>query len=232
MMTNFNPFLRSLPLSSLHSPHPQPNDLAHAIKASSLLDFERLAELWMTEGIPFAFRSSPDLYQIVRKWLSLRLAIGTKDITLIGSGRFGYKLSDRPDFGRPFSNRSDLDLTIVSMPLYSKLEREATQWIQDFSSATIKPSHEKERKYWNQNKIGIPRQLFRGFIHYNIVPAIARYPNFHELGHSLYLLQNKLAITNGGIQITGATARVYKNWDSFTKQSRLNLTAIASSLKV
>ena len=51
-----------------------------------------LARLWLSEGIPFAFRQNPALYELIRAWIASRLGIDPKDVTLIGSARLGQSL--------------------------------------------------------------------------------------------------------------------------------------------
>ena len=82
-----------------------------------------LARLWHSEGIPFAFRQNPALYELIRAWIASRLGIDPKDVTLIGSARLGQSLFGNP-FGSPFSIDSDLDFTIVSSTLFEKLVSE------------------------------------------------------------------------------------------------------------
>jgi len=52
------------------------------------------------------------LYGTVREWLAGRLLVSQEKITMVVSGRIGFSLSEKTDFGRPFSNESDLDLRL------------------------------------------------------------------------------------------------------------------------
>jgi hypothetical protein len=100
-----------------------------------------LARLWLSEGIPFAFRKSPALYELVRVWLASRLGIDPKDITLIGSARLGHSLFSHP-LGAAFSEDSDLDFTVVSTLLFEKLAAEFNSWVFAYESGSITPSND------------------------------------------------------------------------------------------
>ncbi|MFS6701099.1 hypothetical protein, partial [Staphylococcus aureus] len=54
---------------------------------------EAIARLWLSEGIPFAFKKSPALYEVVRVWLGTRLNVDPKEIHLSGSARIGQSLA-------------------------------------------------------------------------------------------------------------------------------------------
>ena len=54
-----------------------------------------LARLWISEGIPFAFRKCPGLYGEVRDSLAKGLELDAKQISVVGSGRLGYSLAPK-----------------------------------------------------------------------------------------------------------------------------------------
>ena len=54
-----------------------------------------VARLWVSEGIPFAFRECPALYEVARAWLAEQLGLDSREISLRGSGRLGYSLSPK-----------------------------------------------------------------------------------------------------------------------------------------
>ena len=64
------------------------------LSANALLEAARggkearitLAQLWMTEGIPFAFEERPAVYESIRIWLGRELGVHAKQIGLTGSG--------------------------------------------------------------------------------------------------------------------------------------------------
>ena len=52
-----------------------------------------IARLWLSEGIPYAFKESPILYDEIRSWLAIKLDIDPKEISMTGSGRIGQSLA-------------------------------------------------------------------------------------------------------------------------------------------
>ena len=85
-----------------------------------------LARLWISEGIPFAFKNCPGLYEELRNSLARRLELDAKQISVAGSGRLGYSLA--PDrWGEPYEEvASDLDLFTVSEGLFRRLCEETS----------------------------------------------------------------------------------------------------------
>src|SRR5258706_3977810 len=102
------PFELSEPGRKLNHEFLAPKVLRRA--GSTLTDHEitGVIQQWITEGIPYAFRKTPLLYEVVRSWLALSIGLHPKEITLIGSGRLGYS-TDPDHFGRAFGKHSDLD---------------------------------------------------------------------------------------------------------------------------
>src|SRR3989338_4203942 len=102
---------------------------------------ERLGiiRLWITEGIPYAFKDNPLLYEEIRTFIAKRVNVHTKEVTLVGSGRTGYSLKKK-EWGRKFTPpNSDLDFTIISNDLYKKLVADFQKWVNDFHTRKIKP---------------------------------------------------------------------------------------------
>lgn len=134
-----------------------------------------LARLWLSEGIPFAFRQNPALYEQIRSWLASRLSIDPKEITIIGSARLGQSLSGER-FGAPFSERSDLDFTTVSASLFERLASEFNGWAFAYESLSITPNNEREKHFWDDNLTRGPDILHRGFYGLEADPAARTLP--------------------------------------------------------
>jgi len=65
-------------------------------------DLFRFARLWLFEGIPFAFRSCPAIYQLARERFAKELHVEPGQVTMTGSGRLGYSLAPKK-FGTEYS---------------------------------------------------------------------------------------------------------------------------------
>jgi hypothetical protein len=100
---------------------------------------EIVARLWLTEGLPSAFFTSPAIYEDMRGWLASRLNVHPKEVTLIGSARLGYSLAPPPNFGRPFGPRSDLDLSIVSADLFKRVTLAFSSFAVDYRAGAVMP---------------------------------------------------------------------------------------------
>lgn len=117
------PFEIPKALDSIVDAHITVETIVSVIKAGDSDTRYALAGLWLSEGIPYYFKSQPAAYEGMRMWLSRKLHIHAKEITIIGSGRQGFSLSPDKNLGRPFRKDSDLDLSVVSSSLFRKTKK-------------------------------------------------------------------------------------------------------------
>ena len=106
-----------------------------------------LVQLWMTEGIPYAFRHCPAVYASMRAWLARRLDIHPKEISMTGSGRLGESWVPN-QLGTPFGRGSDLDLFLVSPDFFARIKEDFLRWRNEYRRDEVKPSNAKEKKYY------------------------------------------------------------------------------------
>ena len=150
-------------LAKLTGAYPRPQDV---LEAAAVGQREKaiLARLWISEGIPFAFRRCPGLYEEVRDSLAKRLELDAKQISVVGSGRLGYSLAPKK-WGEPYrAMSSDLDLFAVSGGLFERLREDFERWHDDYAGGETQPSTDKERYYWNVNRKETPDRIRKGFI--------------------------------------------------------------------
>ena len=69
------PFTVPAPLKNLRDHYPSAEIVADIARTGGEQANIALARLWLSEGIPFAFKSCPGLYETVRTWLSARLSV-------------------------------------------------------------------------------------------------------------------------------------------------------------
>lgn len=181
-----------------------------------------LVRLWISEGIPYAFRECPAIYESVRSWLSVTLGVHAKEIGLVGSARIGASLNPRK-FGKSFSCNSDLDLFIVSEVLFEKLTEEFRQWSLAFESGTITADNPTEEKLWLNNNKTVPRNIEDGFINSKFIPNREPYPTTRRIAQCMFLLAGKLQRTHNAPKPCKADVRCYKSWAGFVMQNSLNL---------
>lgn len=219
------PFSSVVALRGVASPYPHSDEMVRAVKDGGNAACLALARLWLSEGIPYVFRDTPSIYDSLRVWIGRRLEIDPKEVTLIGSARTGYSMS--PDsYARPFSGRSDLDLTIVSSCLFERLKANYLAWVDDYRRGDVRPRNSKERTYWDENAYGGERRLGRGFLDAKLVPLLTRYRTAQTIGQTMFLVQRKLEITEGAPRVRQANVRVYKAWSSFVSQLARNVRTL------
>lgn len=216
------PFKVPNSLKNLTDPYPHPKILLDAAHSGGEPARIALAQLWLSEGIPHGFHCCPAIYDAVRCWLSNRLGVHPKEISLVGSARLGKSLSPE-NLGNPFDSESDLDLFIVSSKLFDELRQDFCRWSFDYENERIKPSNENSAKYWRRNHLGVPKNIQRGFIDTYKIPNYPAYCNAQKVNDTMSLLTKKLKITPKAPNPKNASVRCYSSWSSFVRQMLRNL---------
>ena len=183
-----------------------------------------VARLWVSEGIPFAFRGCPALYENARTWLAVGLELDPKEVSMGGSGRLGYSLTPNR-WGEAYRlRRSDLDFFAVSERLFQGLRRDFTRWRDDYDNGAVAPGSEQEGRYWAANRQEAPRCIEKGFLDSWRVPNRTPYPVFSKTNNRLAGLIAKLRETDVGPKPPGTlTLRCYRDWQSCERQLTLSL---------
>ena len=184
---------------------------------------ERLGiiRLWMTEGIPFAFKQYPLLYEEVRNFIARGITVEAKEVTLVGSGRIGFSLS-KDEWGDPFNGDSDLDFVVVSDSLFRVLVAEFQTWVRDLASRKVLPRNEPETATWLENIEILNQKIPRGFIQVRLLPFHDNYPHVRRCYDTIWLLRKKLKSTATAPRLSDASIRVYSSWRSCVNQLRIN----------
>ncbi|RKS94896.1 hypothetical protein BC952_0530 [Flavobacterium limicola] len=177
---------------------------------------------------PYIFKSVPILYQQIIQYLAQELELENADIKLIGSAKTGFSISPNPDYGKPFSGKSDLDFTIFNEALFNKLKIEFNLWANQYENQNLVPK-ESEKKYWNDNLTIVRKNLDRGFIDTYKIPNRSIFPLTMKINNCLFLISFKLNEIHG-INSSKASLRVYKNEQLFLNQLKLNTEYILKSL--
>ena len=209
-------------MSALKSHYPDARTLINAAHEGGRQARVALAQLWLTEGIPFAFFECPALYDSIRSWLGTKLDVHAKEISIVGSARLGESLNPKK-IGTPFNKESDLDWFVVSGRLFNQLRNEFNVWSNDYESGVIKPRHEKEKSYWMKNKERGMEVIDRGFIDAKMIPTWDRYQTSQRTADCMWRLVEKLKSTANSPKPPRASIRCYVDWDSAVKQISLNL---------
>ena len=211
------------PLVHLRDPYPNPRCVVDIARRGGEQAQTALARLWLSEGIPSAFRECPAVYEAMRFWLSTKLEIHTKEIGLVGSARLGRSLAPKK-LGQPFSETSDLDFFTVSKCLFEKLSEEFCQWSRAFENGEVTPKTAKQKQLWPENHKWGRSQIRRKFLDHWKVPNFNQYPTTMKISHWMWVLVERLKCTPSAPSPIRASVRCYVSWDSFIEQTCLNFT--------
>jgi hypothetical protein len=209
--------------------YPKPEALKRVILGSSLLDRRSLVRLWLTEGIPYAFRECPGTYEEMREWLAVKLCVHAKDVTLVGSGRIGFSMKPAA-FGRVFGESSDLDLTIVNAALFNFCVSDANLFSERFIGNLAIPRNDIERVYWTDNVKRLPSCIKKGFIDTRLFPGNEKYRNILNVNDAMSQLARRLASTPEVMTPKKVSVRIYSNWDSLVNRVSFNLETARKEL--
>ncbi|MFS2136522.1 hypothetical protein [Duganella sp. Dugasp56] len=209
--------------------HPNPDIFKKAVLASSMRDRESLVRLWLTEGIPYAFKNSAGTYDEMREWLAARLMVHIKDVTLVGSGRIGFSMKPL-FFGREFNKSSDLDLTIVNLALFQNCQADAAKFANDFSNKLISPNNEKQETYWKDTILRLPNIAKFGFVDTSQFPGNENYLSIRNVNDTMSRLQKRLEKTKGVPAPKKITARIYRDWNALIRRVSFNLESARKEL--
>ena len=215
------PFKCPTSLETLTDSYPEPGILLNAAHSGGRPARVALAQLWLSEGIPFAFHKCPGIYESVRSWLSTQIDVHAKEIGLVGSARLGKSYVPNK-LGAPFDSESDLDIFVISSTLFASLVDEFERWSCHYKSGQINPNAQ-QRDYWVANIKEVPNNIRRGFIDTYRVPNYAQYPKCQNINNTMWKLVEKLKKTPKAPRPKRASIRCYSSWDSFVRQNSLNL---------
>ena len=217
------PFLTETYLQKLVTPHPSPEDFRDAIALATRQAREDIVRLWLTEGIPFSFRSYPAIYERIRFWVGQCLKVCPKEITVVGSGRIGFSMAGGEKFGRAFSETSDLDFAIVSEHLFESIVETFEKWKEDYNSKVVLPRNPTEHNYWTENMKFAEKNIRLGFLDANKLPTLKQYPLAQKINNTMWALRARLEAT-GSIPVPKRVSlRVYRSWRALVERISFNL---------
>ncbi|QIH39953.1 hypothetical protein G7A72_14510 [Flavobacterium sp. Sr18] len=192
-------------------------------------DLEQMSYInhFIVNNVKFAFKNEPLLYENLTQYLGDKLNISKDKIKLIGSAKTGFSISPNPDYGKKFSEKSDLDFAIIDEGIFSQSVIEYKQWKKNFDNG-IYPQ-QLQNKYWKDNFENLKHQCKRGFIDTYKIPNYTEFKTTQGIDNSLSLIVANLD-TYHNIKVKNASARIYKDWNTFFKQLRLNTESVLSKI--
>ena len=219
-------------LAALKGTYPSAKFTRAAIEAGAR-ERSVVVRLWISEGIPYAFRDCPALYEEVRKRLVAGLGIDSKQVSIAGSGRLGYSLAPNR-WGAPYRpGQSDLDFFAVSGKLFEHLCQDFWHWKGEYEDGVATPGKGDNRHYWNRNCRETPGNIRNGLIDTSRVPNRPEYRHFLTVNRSLERLLVDLweeaRIGQKPKLRKRSYLRCYRDWVAFERQMRRNLPEVAKS---
>lgn len=209
-------------LNKLIGTYPNAKIINEIAKEGSTEDRIAITRLWLSEGIPYVFKDFPGIYETIRTWIAQRLNVHAKNISITGSARIGTSLSPNK-LGNQFNEKSDLDFFVVSEELFDKLRIDFNTWSYDFEKGTISPLNDREEKFWKDNLERGIKLFEKGFFDPHLVPNREQYLQVKNISQTMWLLHEKLTITDGIPNVSKVSLRCYRNWSDYTRQTSLNL---------
>lgn len=224
MKESIIPFILSPDTLNLRELYPESSFLKNIYAKTNTKERLGIIRLWMTEGIPFAFKEHPLLYEEVRDFIAKGVKVHAKDVTIVGSARIGYSLS-KDEWGRPFNSNSDFDFTIVSNDLYKTTVNDFQRWVKDIESKIVLPKDVSEMLIWLYNIKYLDKKIPTGFIQIKFIPYHINYPTVKKCYDTIWLLRKKLQVTQTAPRVSDASIRVYSNWKACINQLRINFNS-------
>lgn len=179
-------------------------------------------------NLPFIFKDKPLIFEQIRSYLSYLLNIEEGEILIIGSSKTGFSMSPK-QYGKVFSEQSDVDFTLINQRLFNNLKNDFDTWRDHYTNKKIQlPASEKETDLWNENLIVVKRNLNRGFIDSWKLPNRKCCPQAKQINNAMSLINLKLK-EKFAIITDHASARIYKDFNSFYAQLKLNIDWIIKS---
>lgn len=215
------PFSLSPNSQNLKGVYPTPQEIKDVFKNASEVERYGIIRLWITEGIPYAFKDEPLIYEEIREFISRGVNVHSKEVTLVGSGRIGYSLKKKV-WGKIFTKSSDLDFTIISNELYSKLVNDFKKWVGDIESKKLEPKTVNELKGWLGSIEVVDRNIPQGFIYTKNLLPYNGYSTVRQCYSTMNMLKEKLAQTKSAPKISDVSIRVYSDWKSCVRQLQIN----------
>lgn len=195
---------------------PTPDEFRQLVLA---LDNHRvLAKVFLLEGTPSVFQKSPMKYVIFREQVADRFGIGSQDVCIVGSAKLGYSPSPHK-YGVAFSETSDVDVVIISEPLFYKGSRQLFATLNDLQPSVHQIRSAKLDKSKVQPNVDLDdwhkvKDSLRNFMYENFNPGLL--PPDHPLRREIF---ENMASTSGlflalepQVFVSKIRCRVFRTW--------------------
>ena len=177
-----------------------------------------LAKVFLLEGTPNVFQKSPMKYVIFREQVADRFAVGSQDVCIVGSAKLGYSPSPHK-YGQPFAETSDVDVVIISEPLFYRGSGQLFATLNELSPSVGAIHSAKEAKSKSLPSVDLDdwmkvKNSIRNFVYENFNPGLL--PAEHLLRREIF---ENMASTSGlflaldpQVFVSKIRCRVFRTW--------------------
>jgi len=174
-----------------------------------------LAKVFLLEGTPFVFENRPMKYVIFREQVADRFEIGSQDVCIVGSAKLGYSPSPHK-FGTPFAETSDVDVVIISEPLFYRGSKQLFETLNQLGPSVyaVKSAKSKTLPVVDLDDWVKVKDSVRNFVYQNFNPGLL--PQDHPLRREIF---ENMASTSGlflalepQVFVSKIRCRVFRNW--------------------
>jgi hypothetical protein len=174
-----------------------------------------LARVFLLDGTPHVFISSPMKYIIFKEQVASEFGIGSQDVCIVGSARLGFSPSPHK-FGRPFSETSDVDVVLISEPLFLEGSQALFQELNSVGPPLTffeKPHKQKPVEVEGDDWKAV-KEAIRNFVFNNFNPGLLPYT--HPLRTRIF---NGISGTTGlflalepQVFVSKIRCRIFRTW--------------------
>lgn len=172
---------------------------------------------------PYAFKDLPLLYEQVKQFVAFKLNVPYDSIRLTGSGKTGFSM-DPKQYGRPFSEKSDLDFVIVNDGLFDGLCEDVRKWMRDYVTGAVSPTKYYNKSNWDSNYDNFPSNMESGFVDAFRLPSFPQYSTAYSI-HTLMIRLTANLKEFQNIVVDHSTVRVYRDIKSFYDRILYNINS-------
>lgn len=175
----------------------------------------------------YAFKTKPLVYEQTTQYIADKFSLNKIQIILLGSARTGFAI-DPSNYGRKFTENSDLDFAIIDEKLFNNCILDFKLW----KRKTENNEYDEKiiNKFWNDNQNNLKFQIKRGFIDTYKVPNFTEFETTQQINQSLSLIVVNL-LKYHNIKVKEASARIYKDWETFHKQLKINIESVLEKIQ-
>lgn len=194
----------------------------------NLNDTERksLLNFLIISNFCHAFKVKPLIYEQITQYIADKFKIKKNQIILLGSARTGFAI-DPTNYGRKFSENSDLDFAIIDSTLFENCVNDFKLWKRKTKNNEYE--EKQKNKFWNDNQTNLNHQIKKGFIDTYKIPNFIEFTTTQQINHSLSLVVLNLENLQR-IKVKEASARIYKDWDTFQRQLKINIEHVLDKI--